>query len=382
MRATTPQGRPFPGKKAAVLAALFTIKRVDRLVAMAVFGTVAMTWITIVGLDAFRTFIIELNDVGQGQYTLAKAATYVLLTVPRRFYEMFGYAALIGGLLGLGGLAGSGELTALRAAGLSKLRICASVALTLAVLTLGVVVLGESIGPYGERKAQALALAAKSRDVALAKGGALWARDGNNVISARSGHSHAGGEVDLAGVRVFEFDGQGRLLSLSTADAATHSHGDWSLHKVRRTEFGSDSAASSEQAQRSWKSGLDPHMLALSIVQPQYMTLRDLARNIFYLDRNHQDASTFRNAFWARIFYPFNVLILVFCAVPFAFGALRSGGLSKRLFLGIVLALGFYFLQKAIVSVGAVYNLHPALANTLPPLLLIAAAVAYFRRHA
>ena len=112
-------------------------KRVDRLVAMAVLSAVAMTWITIVGLDAFRIFIVELNDVGQGQYTLTKAATYVLLTVPRRFYEMFGYAALIGVLLGLGGLANSGELTALRAAGLSKLRICASVALALGLLTLG-----------------------------------------------------------------------------------------------------------------------------------------------------------------------------------------------------------------------------------------------------
>jgi lipopolysaccharide export system permease protein len=76
------------------------------------------------------------------------------------------------------------------------------------------------------------------------------------------------------------------------------------------------------------------------------------------------------------------VLILAFCAVPFAFGALRSGGLSKRLFLGIVLALGFYFLQKAIVSIGSVYGFHPAVANLIPPLILIAAASLYFRRHA
>ncbi|MEO5559865.1 MAG: LPS export ABC transporter permease LptG [Dokdonella sp.] len=358
-------------------------KQVDRLVAMAVLTSVAMAWVTIVGLDAFRIFISELNDVGQGQYTLTKAATYVLLTLPRRFYEMFGYAALIGGLLGLGGLATSGELTALRAAGLSKLRICASVALGLGLLTLGVALLGETVGPYGERKAQALQLAAKSRDVALARGGALWARDGETVISARSGHTHATrGEVELQGMRVFEFDPEGRLLSLSIADSAVHTQGDWSLRKVRRTEFGIDNAASTEKPELSWKSGLDPRLLALSIVQPQYMTLRDLARNIFYLDRNHQEASTFRNAWWTRVFYPFNVLILAFCAVPFAFGALRSGGLSKRLFLGIVLALGFYFLQRAIVSIGAVYGFHPAVANMIPPLILVAAAWVYFRRHA
>lgn len=376
-------GGALPKKRTAILAALFTVKRVDRLVAMAVLGSVALTWVVIVSLDAFRTFIIELNSVGQAQYTVAKAAAYVLLTVPRRFYEMFGYAALIGALLGLGGLANSGELTALRAAGLSKLRICASVVLGLGLLTAAVALLGETLGPYGEGKAQALQVAAQSKDVALSRGGALWARDGDTVIRAQRGHTRGrSGEIDFDGMRVFEFDPAGRLVSLSLAASAVHADGRWTLHQVRRTVFGTESATSTLQPEQEWKSDLDPHVLARSLVQTQYMTLRDLGRNITYLDRNHQDASSFRGAYWARLFYPFNVLILAFCAVPFAFGALRSGGLSKRLFIGIVLALGFYFLQRAIVSFGAVYGLHPATANLIPPLILIAAAIAYFRRHA
>jgi len=359
------------------------MKRVDRLVAMAVLGAVVVAWATIVGLDAFRTFIFELNDVGEGQYTLARAAAYVLLTLPRRFYEMFGYAALIGGLLGLGGLAGTGELTALRAAGLSKLRICASVVLGLGVLTLAVVLLGETLGPYGERKAQALQLAAKSKDVALARGGVLWARDGGSVIGARHGRAHGSkGEVDLDGVRVFEFDPDGRLVALTLADKAEHVDGEWTLRGLRRTEFGEGSATSSKDESKQWQSTLDPGVLATSIIKPQYMTLRDLGQNIAALDRSEQDASTFRDAWWARVFYPLDLLVLVFCAMPFAFGTLRSGGLSKRLFIGIVLTLGFYLLQRAIVSIGAVYGLHPAFANLIPPLILIALAIGYFRRHA
>jgi lipopolysaccharide export system permease protein len=358
-------------------------KRVDRLVAMAVLTSVGLTWTIIVALTAFRIFIVELNDVGQGQYTLAKAATYVLLTVPRRFYDLFGNAALIGGLMGLGGLANSGELTALRAAGLSKLRICASVALGLGMLTIGVVILGETLGPFGERKAQTLQLAAKSKDVALAKGGALWARDGDTVISARRARTHgSNGGVELDGVRVFEFDPDGRLRSFSLADGAVHTQDDWTLANVRRTEFGEAAAVSTQQASTTWKSGLDPRLLALGIIQTQYMPLRDLDRNIAYLQRNKQDASSFISAYWARLFYPLDVLVLAFCAVPFAFGALRSGGLSKRLFIGIVLALGFYFLQSAIVSLGTVYNMNPAVSNLIPPLILVTAAFFYFRRNA
>jgi lipopolysaccharide export system permease protein len=359
----------------------FEFKRVDRLVAMAVLTAVGLAWAVIVTLDAFRIFIIELNDVGQGTYTLTKAVTYVLLTVPRRVYEMFGYAGLIGGLMGLGGLANSGELTALRAAGLSKLRICASVALALAILTAGVAVLGETLGPYGERKAQALSLVAKSKDIALAKGGSLWARDGEAVVGVRRARTH-NGQVELGGLRVFEFDDSGRLKGFSLADNAVHEQGDWMVHNLRHTVFGAENTTSTVTPQTIWHSGLDPRMLALGIIATQYMPLRDLDRNIQYLDRNHQDASSYRNAYWARVFYPFNVLVLVFCAVPFAFGTLRSGGLSKRLFIGIVVALGFQLLQSAIVNFGAINGIHPALANMFPPLILIGAALLYFRRHA
>jgi lipopolysaccharide export system permease protein len=359
----------------------FTVKRVDRLVAMAVLSSVALTWLTIVGFDAFRIFIGELNDVGQGQYTLSKAVTYVLLTIPRRCYEMFSYSALIGGLIGLGALAGSGELTALRAAGLSKLRICASVVFALTTLTVLVTLVGETIGPYGEQKAQALQIAAKSKDIALAKGGALWARDGDTVINARRGRAR-GGSVELSGVRVFEFDSEGRLESLALAARAVHAASAWTLYDVRRTTFGIDSASSATKAEEHWESGLDPALLSLSIVQAQYMTLRDLSRNIFYLDKNHQDASTFRQAYWERLFYPVSVLALAFCAVPFAFGTLRSGGLAKRLFIGMVLALCFYFAQRAIVNMSAVYGVHPGIANLIPPFLLAVLAFLYFRRHA
>ncbi len=361
------------------------LRRVDKLVALAVIGAVLLTWGFLVGFDAFRAFIVELDDIGKGQYTLSKAIVYVLLTVPRRGYQFFGYAALIGGLLGMGGLATSGELTALRAAGMSKLRICGSVILTLTVLTVAVMLMGESVAPLAERKADALALAAKSRDVAIGRGGALWARDGDTVINALHGRTHNGAhgtEVELQDVRVFDFAPAGQLRTLSVAKTATHANGHWSLHDVRSTQFQDTSVESTTQAQARWKSSLDPNVLALSMIHPEYLSIADLGRNINYMQRNRQDASSYQRAYWGRVFYPFNVLVLAFCAVPFAFGTLRTGGLGKRLFLGIVLAISYYFFQSALVSMGSVYNVNLALANAMPSLLLALGAFVYFRRHA
>lgn len=361
------------------------LKRVDKLVALAVLGSVLLTWAFLVGFDAFRIFIGELNDVGVGTYTVSSAVSYTLLTVPRRGYEMFGNAALIGGLLGLGMLAASGELTALRAAGMSKLRICASVVFALTTLTVLVMLMGETIAPLGEQKAQALALSAKVKDVTIAKGGGLWARDGETVINAKHGRTRSsadGTTTELSDVRVYEFTAQGQLTALSLAKSATHSRSEWTLHEVRRTEFKDGVATSTELPSSQWESSLDPRILALSIVHPEYLAIRDLSRSIDYLRKNRQDALTFEVAYWARVFYPLNVLVLAFCAVPFAFGALRTGGLGKRVFLGMALAVSYYFVQRAVVNMGAVYGINLALANAMPSLLLVAAAFVYFRRNA
>ena len=213
----------------------------------------------------------------------------------------------------------------------------------------------------------------------------MWARDGDTVVSAGSGRTLQSGEgpmIELNRVRVFEFEPGGRLRVLTVAARATHERGEWTLHDVRRTQFDETSASSTVEAESSWASAIDPDLLSLSIVKLDYLGLRDLARNIAYLERNGQDASHFRQAWWGRMFHPLNVLVLAFCALPFAFGSLRSGGLSKRLFIGIVLAIGFHFLQRAVVSMGAVHGVPPALANLLPPMLLVALAGLYFRRRA
>ena len=362
---------------------MIRLKKVDRLIALSVLSAVLMTWLLLVGLDAFFTFVGNIGDVGKGNYGLTSAVMQVLLTVPRRAYESFIHAALIGSLLGLGTLAATGELTALRAAGMSKLRICASVGLGLGMLTLLVALIGETAAPAGDQRAQQLEMQAKSNDITLARGSGLWARDGEAFINAKQGTTRQTAEgrlVQLSDVRVFEFAPGGLLRSIAVAKRAEHRQGSWTMHDVRRTVFDGTSAKSTVEATAKWVSGLDPRMLALSIVHPEYLSTRDLSRSINYLKRNNQDAQTFEIAYWARVFWPLNVLLLVLCALPFAFGTLRTGGLGKRIFVGIVVAMIWAFMQRALISFGAVYGVNLAVANLIPALVLVAGAWVYFRR--
>lgn len=365
------------------LSGMFNIKRVDRLVAMSVLGSLLMVWLVLTGFDAVTQFLRQLVHVGKNGYTLSNAIVYVLVTFPRRAYEMFGNAALIGGLLGLGGLAGTGELTALRAAGMSRLRIAGSAVGVVAVLIVGVVILGETAAPWGDQQAQTMQLRMKSADLGMGTNSGLWARDGNSFINARgtSLKQHDGvSTVQLSDVRVFTFTNDGQLSRFESAKTAVHDGRQWILQDVRSTTLDAQGTHTTLIPSQPWQSSLNPQVLAQSVIQPQYLSMRDLRRNMNYLESNGESPGSYAVAFWARALYPLNVLVLVLCAMPFAFGTLRSGGLGKRLFIGMLLAIGWYFLQQAMVNFGTVYGLPPLLANLLPASILALAAWLYFRR--
>jgi lipopolysaccharide export system permease protein len=358
------------------------IKRADRLITGAVLASVLLAWLVIVGLDTFINFAKQVGDIGHNGYTLGQAVAYIALTVPRRVYDWFVFAALIGGLIGLGGLGASGELTALRASGMSKLRICLSAAGLVLVLMAGVFVLGETVAPAGEQRAQNILMSTHSGKLGNTRSG-LWAKDGDTIINAKAALARipqGRPSVELADVRVFGFNDAGELTSFDWAKTATQQGGQWIMYGVRSTTISPKGARSTFAQQRSWKSGLDPQVLELSVVHPEYLSLADLQRNIDYLRSNRQNPGTYANAYWERALYPLNTLVLTLCALPFAFGALRSGGLGRRLFIGLLLAIGWYFLQKAVIGLGTVFGVPALAANVAPALLLICAAVWYFRR--
>ena len=363
---------------------MFNVKRVDRLVAISVLGSLLMVWLVLTGFDAVTQFLRQLGSVGKNGYTVSNAVVYVLVTFPRRTYEMFGNAALIGGLLGLGGLAGSGELTALRAAGMSRLRIAGSAVGVVAVLIVGVVILGETAAPWGDQQAQAMQLRMKSGNLGMGTDSGLWARDGDDIINARGTtlKQHDGvSEVQLSDVRVFTFTGDGKLSRFQWAKTASHDGHEWILHDVRSTTLDAQGTHSTVIPAEPWRSSLNPQVLAQSVILPQYLSMRDLRRNMHYLESNGESPGSYAVAFWGRALYPLNVLVLVLCAMPFAFGTLRSGGLGKRMFIGMLLAIGWYFLQQAMVNFGTVYGMPPLLANLLPAVLLACLAWLYFRRR-
>jgi lipopolysaccharide export system permease protein len=356
----------------------------DLYVSRVLLGTVLLTWAVLLGLDVVMAVVTELSDIGKGHYGFGNAITVVALSVPRRAYMLFPTAAVIGVLMGLGQLAASSELTALRALGLSRRRLSLAVAGALAVLTALMVVNAETLAPWGQQRADAMKASAKSNDMIVARYSGLWAREGDTFLNAQTGQERGeGGDryLELQGVRLYEFAKDGRLESIARARTAEHHPGGWLLHDVKRTWFDPRSVTETEALEERWTSKLDETALAASISRPRYMHASELDRSIAYRKRNGLDASEYEEIYWGRWFYPINVLALCLAAVPFAFGSLRSGGLGKRLFIGIVFALMFWLVQTQFVKLAGVYKFDYRLAYLMPPAIMLAVSAVLFRRR-
>ncbi|MGH8376922.1 MAG: LPS export ABC transporter permease LptG, partial [Pseudomonas sp.] len=206
--------------------------KLDRYIGSSVLMAILAVLGIILGLATLFAFIDEMSEVSD-TYTLVDVLSYVLLTAPRRMYEMLPMAALIGCLIGLGSLASNSELTIMRAAGVSTGRIVWAVMKPMLVLMLAGVLIGEYVAPPTETAAQAnRSLAQGSGDAQSAKHG-LWHRQGDEFIHVNSVQPNG----ILYGVTRYRFDNERHMLSASFAKRAEFDTDHWQLTDVTTTVF-------------------------------------------------------------------------------------------------------------------------------------------------
>ena len=65
-----------------------------------------------------------------------------------------------------------------------------------------------------------------------------------------------------------------------------------------------------------------------------------------------------------------HVSLYALLAIPFVVGSLRSSGAGQRLFIGILIGVGFYLMNEIMSSSGQVYGLQPWATAMLPTMIM------------
>ena len=342
------------------------MRLLDRHIGTTVFFSVVSVALIIVGLDLLFAYIGELDEL-EGDYGAFEALMYILLTVPRRRYELLPMAALVGCLIGLGTLASNSELTVMRASGVSITRIMGAVLKPLLVLLLAGVLLGEYAAPYSENLAESRrALAVGSGEAVKSKG--LWHREGDDFIHINAVQPNG----TLHGITRYRFDNQRRLLETSFAQRASVDNEQWLLEEVSATLFEADGTSRVEQhARQQWDVGLSPRLLRVVLLDPDVLPLTGIWHYQNYLAEQGLNNSQYMLAFWKKLLQPVTTAALVFVAISFIFGPLRSVTLGQRVFTGVLVGFSFRILQDLLGPSSLVFGFSPLLAVVLPILILL-----------
>lgn len=335
--------------------------KLDRYIGSSVFMAILAVLGIILGLATLFAFVDEMGDISD-TYTLTDVASYVLLTAPRRLYDMLPMAALIGCLIGLGSLASNSELTIMRAAGVSIGRIVWAVMKPMLVLMLVGVLIGEYIAPATENTAQAnRSLAQGGGDAQSAKHG-LWHRQGDEFIHINSVQPNG----VLYGVTRYRFDDQRHMLSSSFAKRARFVEDHWELSDVTTTVFHDKRTEVVASPQERWDVALSPQLLSTVVMAPDSLSITGLWGYIHYLADQGLNNGRYWLAFWVKVLQPLVTAALVLMAISFIFGPLRSVTLGQRVFTGVLVGFTFRIAQDLLGPSSLVFGFPPLFAVLVP----------------
>jgi lipopolysaccharide export system permease protein len=363
------------------------MRTVRRLLYRDIVSSVLFVALAFLSLFFFIDFVDELADVGKG-YTAFHAALHSVLELPGHLYELVPIAVLIGTIYALSRMAQSSEFTILRTGGLAPgraLTLLAGLGVAFAIVTFAV---GDYLAPLSERAATLVQ--ARTKGGFSVGGSGAWLKDksitpqGERSYSINVERANSGGE--LLNIRVFEFDANGRLLRRIGAGSGTVSQdGTWSLADVTLTDWSGIDAAGFElkvteekRPTYDWPSSLPASVVAAAVLPEKSMSTLELFRYIGHLADNEQAAQRYEIRFWKRALYPFACLVMIALALPFAYLHGRAGGVSLKVFGGIMLGISFVLLNNVASHLGLLKGWTPWMVAATPSLIYLLLSLAAF----
>lgn len=347
--------------------------------------------IAFLALFAFFDLMGELQSVGRGNYRLQHAFLYVLLGLPGYAYELMPIAALIGTIYVLAMFASKSEFTIMRASGMSTLQAGGMLVRIGVIFVIATFVFGELVAPKATDFAEKLKLRVQGSSVSPEFRSGLWTKDvirkngttgevvGSRFLNVRKIEP----DGQLLGIKVYEFDLDFHMTSLILAQRGEYQGAHtWQLHDVTQTMIppGTNGALSGPLVTRKLPavnlvSEITPDILAVLFADPDRMSAMDLAAYTRHLAENRQRTERYEIAFWKKLVYPFAVFVMMALALPFAYLHFRSGGVSLKIFTGIMIGVSFQLINSLFSHLGLLNTWPPLVTAVVPSLLFLLVAI-------
>ena len=359
--------------------------------------SVVFILVAFLGLFAFFDLITELSSVGRGGYQLQHVFVYILLGFPGYIYELMPFAVLIGTIYAMARFASNSEFTIMRVSSLSTRDACMMLAKVGVLFLAFTFLVGEVLTPISSRMASEFRNGLIGRNISDRFRTGMWSRDtirenghdgaviGSRFINIK--FMQTDGTVEQ--IKFYEFNKDMELLRILTADKGVYlGDREWRFEGVTESRVKSESRNKNARFPQSAPhldiqkydtvkvvSDVTPDILSVISVDANKMSAYELAVYNQHLVENKQDATSYQIAFWKKIIYPFSVFVMMALALPFAYLHFRSGGVSLKIFTGIMIGVAFILINNLFSHIGLLNTWPPFLTAVIPSLLFLIFAV-------
>lgn len=372
------------------------MKVLTRHVAKEVLIATLFVLVALVALIAFFDLVSQARNIGN-RYSISMALFLTMLKLPSRLYEVMPIAALLGAVYTMSRLASNSEFTIMRVAGLSPFRLAGMMTVPALILIAMTYCLGEWLTPAADMMRNDMDNILFNRKLsARGYSSGVWVKDnvkeqqnaGQATVRFVNVHNLIAGEHSRTGAwRVFEFDKDGSLIRVLHAPEASYISGrGWhlkdakveTLPKITHDETPMvEKSSARKDVDLMLPSEMRPEILGVLIIKPERMGISDLWQYIAHLKETKQTSDRYQVALWSKVFYPLAIFVMLAVAMPFAYLNTRSGGVSIKIFAGLMIGISFYALNNIFSFLGVLNTWHPMVVAVVPTsVMLICAAVA------
>ena len=372
------------------------MKVLTRHVAKEVLIATLFVLVALVALIAFFDLVSQARNIGN-RYSISMALFLTMLKLPSRLYEVMPIAALLGAVYPMSRLASNSEFTIMRVAGLSPFRLAGMMTVPALILIAMTYCLGEWLTPAADMMRNDMDNILFNRKLsARGYSSGVWVKDnvkeqqnaGQATVRFVNVHNLIAGEHSRTGAwRVFEFDKDGSLIRVLHAPEASYISGrGWhlkdakveTLPKITHDETPMvEKSSARKDVDLMLPSEMRPEILGVLTIKPERMGISDLWQYIAHLKETKQTSDRYQVALWSKVFYPLAIFVMLAVAMPFAYLNTRSGGVSIKIFAGLMIGISFYALNNIFSFLGVLNTWHPMVVAVVPTsVMLICAAVA------
>ncbi|HHL40117.1 MAG TPA: LPS export ABC transporter permease LptG [Deltaproteobacteria bacterium] len=353
------------------------MKVLDRYILSEFLKVLAMTVLSILFLFMLIEVMEKLDDLIEKGVPARESLAFFVYKIPFVLGQISPVAVLLAVLISLGTLSRQGEITAVRAGGISMVRAVAPLFVCGVAITAAVIYINESVTPFAMRKVNHIdRLWLKgAKDGVLGNRG-LWVRTPAGIYNVLDFDIEKG---TMRGVTLYELKRPFGLAGRIHAREAGWKGESWVADEAEIQRFDGNEVVEEKTVKKFVLPGLKaPDEFTNLETSHEKMSFSELRDFILDLEAEGYNTSRYRVDLYGKITFPVVNLIMVLVGVPFALKTGRYGGIAVGVGLSVLIGFSFWIIFAVSRTLGQSGILPPLAAAAFPDVLFFAVGALMF----